>query len=53
MGITRVRLYVAGLVALLLGVPLTEKALAADAWDITGAALGLGFSIADASSGKS
>lgn len=50
---TRVRFYLAGLAAFLLGVPLSEKVFAADAWDITTSALNLGFSIADSSSGES
>lgn len=49
---SRARLYSAALVAIILGLPLTEKALAQDWWDIFNSAAGLGFSIANASEGS-
>ncbi len=53
MVVNRMRLFIAGMVAFLIGVPLTERVFAADGWDITWSALDLGFAIADASSGAS
>ena len=47
----RLRWYTAGLLAFLIGVPLTEKAFA-QAGDIVANAIGLGFAIAD-SAGRS
>jgi len=52
----KLRLYMAGLVAFLVGMPLTEKAFGSifgDAGDIAGSAIDLGFSIANASAGDS
>ena len=48
----RLRLFVAGLVAFLVGMPLTEKAFGY-AYDITVSAIDLGLSLADASGGDS
>jgi len=47
----RFRLYLAGLVALLIGMPLCEKAFAS-ALDIVDAGIALGLSIANASEGS-
>jgi hypothetical protein len=47
----RARLYVAGFVAFLLGMPLTEKAFAGIS-DIVFGSIGLGFGIADSSDGS-
>ncbi len=47
----KLRLYTAGLVAFLLGMPLTEEAFAGTG-DIVWAGLDLGFSIADLSGGS-
>lgn len=51
MTVQRVRLFLAGLAAFLVGVPLTEKA-AAQIFDIVGTGIGLGFAVADASDGS-
>ncbi|MBK9127385.1 MAG: hypothetical protein IPM13_06255 [Phycisphaerales bacterium] len=48
----RVRLYAAGTIAVLLGVPLTQKAMA-DGLDVAFAALNLTGYIVDASAGQS
>ena len=52
MGLGRIRLYIAGLVALLIGMPLTEKAFAGVSGIVT-SAIDLGWSIFDLSSGES
>ena len=52
MGRGRMRLFMAGLVALLVGVPLTEKAFAGVSGIVT-SAIDLALSIADVSSGES
>jgi len=60
----RLRLYVAGMVAFLLGMPLSDKvfalsdeAIRSSSWgggfDIAGAAISLGLSIADVAEGSS
>jgi hypothetical protein len=51
MGLGRIRLYMAGLIAFLLGMPLTEKVFAG-AGDIWYSAWDLGWSIADSSDGS-
>ncbi len=51
MRLRKARLYMAGLVAFLLGMPLTEKAFAGIS-DIIFSGIDLGFSIADASDGS-
>lgn len=48
---SRLRLYIAGLVALLLGVPLTEKVFAG-ADDIVWSSIDLGWAIAHSSDGS-
>ncbi len=45
---SKMKLWVAGLAALLLGMPLAEEAAASSGWDITWSAFGLAASIADA-----
>ena len=55
---SRMRLFMAGLVALLVGMPLTEKAVAATSdfgstVDIIGASANLALSLANASGGQS
>jgi hypothetical protein len=42
----RIRLWIAGMVAFLLGFPLSDKVLASG-WDIFESSVGLGFAIAD------
>lgn len=51
MRLSRLRLWTAGLVAFLLGFPLSEKAMAG-AFDVFDASLGLGLAIADSASGS-
>ncbi|MHC5110569.1 MAG: hypothetical protein ACYTHJ_11915 [Planctomycetota bacterium] len=43
----RIKVSMAGLVAFLVGFPLSEKAMAGGAWDIATASLDLGLAIAD------
>lgn len=54
---SRMRLFMAGLVAFLVGMPLTEKAVAysdyGSTMDIIGASASLALSLANASSGES
>jgi hypothetical protein len=52
MGFGRIRLYIAGLVALLVGMPLTEKAFAGVSGIVT-SAVDLAWSIVDLSGGES
>ena len=51
MRLTRIRLWIAGLVAFMLGFPLSEKAMAG-AIDVVDASLGLGLAIADSAAGS-
>ena len=48
----RLRLYAAGLLAFLLGIPLTQRALAQDGWDIFFSSLNLADAIGNASGGS-
>lgn len=50
---SRCRMRMAALVAVILGVPLSERLFARDGWDIAWDATNLGFSIADSSGGES
>ena len=51
MRFARIRLWIAGLVAFLLGFPLSQKALAG-ALDILDSSIGLGLAIADSAEGS-
>jgi hypothetical protein len=51
MSLSRIRLWAAGLVAFLLGFPLSEKVMA-DALDVLDASIGLGLAIADSAGGS-
>lgn len=51
MRFSRIRLWIAGLVAFLMGFPLSEKVLAGGS-DIFGSSLGLGLAIADSAEGS-
>lgn len=51
MGLGKIRVYMAGLIAFLLGMPLTTKVFA-DGGDIWSSAWDLGWSIADSSDGS-
>jgi len=52
MRLTKLHLYIAGALAILLGWPMTKDALASDTGDIVGAGLDLGVSIAKACGGS-
>ncbi len=52
MGMTRMRLWLAGVVAFLIGVPLTEKAFGQTGGIVT-SGIDLGLAIANASAGES
>jgi hypothetical protein len=51
MSSSRIRLYAAGLLAFLIGMPLTERAFA-QVGDIVNGAIGLGLGIADSAGGS-
>jgi hypothetical protein len=51
MRISRLRVWMAGVLALLIGFPLTEKAFG-QVWDIVGSSFSLADAIADASGGS-
>ncbi len=46
---SKVKVYIAALAALLVGMPLAESAQASDGWSIAGAAIDLGIAITEAS----
>lgn len=47
----RIRLWIAGVVAFLIGFPLSKKVMA-DAFDIVDSSIGLGLAIADSAEGS-
>ncbi len=51
MKITRVRLFVAGIVAFMMGIPFTERVFAGGS-DVVGSAIDLGLAIADSAQGS-
>ena len=52
MRLRRVRLWAAGLVAFLMGIPFTERVLGGGAWDVFDSSLDLGLAIADSAGGS-
>ena len=52
MRLRRVRLWAAGLVAFLMGIPFTERVLGGGSWDVFDSSLDLGLAIADSAGGS-